>query len=198
VSAPDIEELVRAARKERFSLPRKVLDRDLIRIHVERIVVQSNRLAVTLRPNAPAQPVADVGILLTPATTREMASVTSTELTIPFAPNRPLRKGVLHAPADPHQTIDAETQATLLKAIARSRRWMDALLSSEVASLDEIAAAEGLVDRHVRFLAPLAFLSPRIVAAIADGSARAGLTVSGLARTLPHDWAAQEQLLGLG
>jgi hypothetical protein len=39
---------------------------------------------------------------------------------------------------------------------------------------------------HIRFLAPLAFLSPRIVQAIADGSAPRDLTVMLLARALPH------------
>ena len=44
----------------------------------------------------------------------------------------------------------------------------------------------------------LAFLSPRIVAAIARGAARRDLTVSNLARALPHEWADQEQMLELG
>ncbi len=39
---------------------------------------------------------------------------------------------------------------------------------------------------------PLAFLSPRIVSAIADGEALGRLTVSGLARSLPHKWIDQE------
>ena len=50
---------------------------------------------------------------------------------------------------------------------------------------------------HVRRLAPLAFLSPRIIAAIADGDAPAGLTVSRLTQALPHAWTAQEQMLGM-
>jgi site-specific DNA recombinase len=41
-------------------------------------------------------------------------------------------------------------------------------------------------------LAPLAFLSPRIIVAIADGTAPAGLTVSSLAKALPYSWAEQE------
>jgi hypothetical protein len=46
-------------------------------------------------------------------------------------------------------------------------------------------------------LAPLAFVSPRIVAAIADGTAPADLTVTGLAKALPYSWAEQEQCVGL-
>jgi len=48
-----------------------------------------------------------------------------------------------------------------------------------------------------RLLAPLAFVSPRIVAALLDGSAPADLTLTTLARALPHSWAEQERRLGL-
>ena len=49
------------------------------------------------------------------------------------------------------------------------------------------------VERHVRLLAPLAFVAPRIVAAIADGNAPANLTVTGLAKALPYSWAEQQK-----
>jgi site-specific DNA recombinase len=58
-------------------------------------------------------------------------------------------------------------------------------------TLPEIADREGAGERHVRLLAPLAFVSPRIVAAIADSSAPADLTVTGLAKALPYSWAEQ-------
>jgi hypothetical protein len=45
--------------------------------------------------------------------------------------------------------------------------------------------------------APLAFTSPRIVAAIIDGSAPAGLTVTKLASAMPHSWAEQERRINL-
>jgi hypothetical protein len=41
-------------------------------------------------------------------------------------------------------------------------------------------------ERHIRLLTPLAFLSPRIIAAIVDGTAPADLTVTGLAKALPY------------
>jgi hypothetical protein len=59
------------------------------------------------------------------------------------------------------------------------------------------AKREGQGERHIRLLAPLAFVSPRIIAAIVDGSAPADLTVTGLARALPYSWAEQEQAIGL-
>jgi site-specific DNA recombinase len=55
-----------------------------------------------------------------------------------------------------------------------------------------IAQREHLAERHVRFLAPLAHLSPCIVEAIAEDLAPTGLTVSSLARALPFSWPEQE------
>jgi len=40
-----------------------------------------------------------------------------------------------------------------------------------------------------RLLAPLAFVSPRIVAALLDGSAPADLTLTMLTHALSHSWA---------
>jgi hypothetical protein len=85
----------------------------------------------------------------------------------------------------------------LLIAIAKAREWMDDLAHGRVASLAAIARREGKVERHIRLLAPLAFLSPRIVSAILDGTAPADLTITALARALPWSWAEQERRLGL-
>ena len=60
-----------------------------------------------------------------------------------------------------------------------------------------LARREGKVERHIRLLLPLAFLSPRIVSKILDGTAPAGLTITVLARALPWSWAEQERRLGL-
>jgi len=86
-----------------------------------------------------------------------------------------------------------ETREALLSAIAKARVWIDDLAKGKAASFAEIAEREGKVERHVRFLAPLAFVSPRTVSAIVDGSAPADLTVTELAKSLPYSWAEQER-----
>jgi site-specific DNA recombinase len=78
-------------------------------------------------------------------------------------------------------------------AIAKARSWIDDLINGRVQSFDEIADREQKVERHIRFLVPLAFLSPRIVAAIASGDVSAGVTVSGLVRSLSFNWAEQQR-----
>jgi site-specific DNA recombinase len=72
-----------------------------------------------------------------------------------------------------------------------------AIRLGRIASFAEIARREGQGERHIRLLAPLALVSPRIVAAIIDGSAPAHLTVTGLAKALPYSWAEQERSIGL-
>jgi site-specific DNA recombinase len=64
-------------------------------------------------------------------------------------------------------------------------------------SFAEIAEREGRAERHIRFLAPLAFLSPRIIAAIIDRLVPVDITVTGLAKALAHCWTEQERKVGL-
>jgi len=119
------------------------------------------------------------------------------QLMIPFAPNHLPAKGITHAPTDAAR-IDPRTGDVLLQAIAQARGWMHSILASTTSYIGQIAASEGLAERHVRRLSVLAFLSPKIVQAIADGTAPADLTVSRLTQALPHAWAAQERMLGPG
>src|SRR5438128_11377662 len=76
------------------------------------------------------------------------------------------------------------------------RQWMDDLAHGRAASFAAIARREGKAERHIRLLAPLAFLSPRIVAALLDGTAPADLTLTQLARALPYSWTEQERRVG--
>jgi hypothetical protein len=72
-----------------------------------------------------------------------------------------------------------ECRDALLAAIAKARQWIDDFGLGRATTLAEIAAREGVGERYVRLLAPLAFVAPRLVAAIADGTAPADLTVTG-------------------
>jgi site-specific DNA recombinase len=87
--------------------------------------------------------------------------------------------------------MSSETREVLLSAIAKARSWIDDIIEGRVGSFSEIASREGRVERHIRLLTPLAFVSPRMILAIMDGSAPADLTVTGLARARPHSWTEQ-------
>jgi len=93
--------------------------------------------------------------------------------------------------------MTTEARETLLTAIARARAWIDDLGEGRAKSFAEIANREGKIERHIRNLAGLAFVSPRIISAIMEQSAPAELTVTQLAKALPYSWDEQERQVGL-
>ena len=74
--------------------------------------------------------------------------------------------------------MQPETREALLGAIAKARLWIDDLVGGRLKSLADVARQENKVERHVRLLAPLAFVSPKLVSAIAAGTAPASLKVT--------------------
>jgi site-specific DNA recombinase len=63
----------------------------------------------------------------------------------------------------------AKPDPVLLKELRRAHRCFQALVSGQAGSVAELAATEGISDRYVSSLLPLAFLAPDIVEAIAAG-----------------------------
>jgi hypothetical protein len=193
--------------------------RDLIGRHVARIVLQPRAIEISLSDRHADQgdgsrapegverhltDVADDFAVRSESNTTEAESYgsvfessiasagTKRSISIPWSPPvARCRKGVVHLPAS--LDLDPRDRDALLTAIAKARSWIDDLIAGRVQSFEEIADREQKVVRHTRFLAPLAFLSPRIVAAIANGDVPAGATVSALVRSLPFNWAEQER-----
>src|SRR5262249_51378382 len=96
-------------------------------------------------------------------------------------------KGILHSPS-PHPTMSLDTRDAVLGAIAKARTWIDDIVDGRVGSFSEIAAREGKVERHIRLLAPLAFVSPGIISGIIEGVAPPTFTVTSLAKGLGYSW----------
>lgn len=168
VSAPDMEEAVCGAlRKYRPDLS-DLDDRALVEQSGARIVVTSSSITIELESHQD-EPIA---------------------IDLPFIVRGTARKGYVHQPQS-QPPMSAETTDALLKAIARARGWLDEVVTGKASSFQEIASREGLMERHVRFLMPLAFVTPQVIEAIADGAAPADLTVTRLAKALPHKWTDQ-------
>ncbi|MGZ3293654.1 MAG: recombinase family protein [Xanthobacteraceae bacterium] len=197
VPAAEIEALVVAALRNHLNargggegLPDN--DRDLLERHLERVTLTPNHLELRLRelvePTQAHDPVNDG------SSGPPIASVTT--MAVPWTSPVPAAvKGIIHVPA--HNTpIKASRREALLIAIAKARQWIDDLAHGRAASFALIARREGKVERHIRLLAPLAFVSPRIVSALLDGTASADLTLTKLARALPYGWAEQERRVG--
>jgi hypothetical protein len=105
-------------------------------------------------------------------------------------------KGIVHTPSESTR-LKAANRDALLLAISNARRWVEDIKLGRVTSLAELARSQSKGERYVRMLMTLAFVSPRIVAAIIEGTVPADLTVSHLAKALPHSWTEQEHSIGL-
>jgi site-specific DNA recombinase len=196
VPAAEIEALVVAALRNHLNasgaghqLPDN--DRDLVECHVERVTLTPNHIELRLRQIVETAQAHDTANNLSGP---PIASVTT--IAVPWTSPVPAAvKGIIHVPA--HNTpIKAGRREALLIAIAKARKWIDDLAHGRAASFAVIARREGKVERHIRLLAPLAFVSPRIVSALLDGTAPADLTLTKLARALPYSWADQERRAG--
>jgi site-specific DNA recombinase len=169
-------------------------DRDLVERHLERVTLTSNEIKLRVREIGEEAPQALCAHdTANDSSGRPIAGVTT--IAVPWRSPVPAAvRGIVHVPA--HNTpIKPGRREALLIAIAKAREWMDDLAHGR--GFAAIARREAKVERHIRLLAPLAFLSPRIVSRLLDGAVPAGLTITALARALPWSWAEQERRLGL-
>ena len=197
VPAAEIEKLVLdGIRKHDASIgetehPTAMIDRDLIERYVDRVIVKPQVLEVRLVRPAEASAQTEEPSANDPAPGR-LPTITLAWT----APSFAAVKGIVLVPfAKPE--LKAESRDALLIAIVKVRAWIDDIRLGRIASFAEIAQREAQGERYVRLLATLAFVSPRIIAAIVDGTAPADLTVTDLAKALPYSWAEQEQSIGL-
>jgi site-specific DNA recombinase len=196
VPAPETEKLVcDGVRRHLAALgkepPAVLADRDLIERHVTRVVVKPQTLDIGLVSMSETSAQAE-----NPSLTDSAPNLHSPPMiALPWtAPSFAAMKGILHEPST-KPTMKPEIRDTLLAAIGKARGWIDDIRLGRIASFAGIAEREAVGERHIRLLVPLAFLSPRIIVAIADGTASADLTVTGLAKALPYSWAEQERAI---
>jgi site-specific DNA recombinase len=204
VPAAEVEACVVVALREHLSaggagkqLPEN--DFELLERHLERVTLTPNHLELRLRQTIEAAHADNPANNEDPPNKGPSASLTANvpTITIPWtSPVPPAVKGIIHVPA--HNTpMKPARREGLLNAIAMARSWLDEFTNGHLSSVAALARREGKAERHIRLLLPLAFLSPRIVSALLDGTAPADLTITALARALPWSWAEQEQRLGL-
>jgi site-specific DNA recombinase len=181
ISAPDVEALITNRLRANSGAGDDASDREIIENHLVRAIVGRDQITITPRLDASVNDANDQS--------------NGPTISVPFTATLPLRRGISHSPLG-RQAIDEATRSALLTAIARSRAWVDTILKDPAADIGTIAKRENLAERHVRFLIPLAYLSPRIIEAIAEGRAPADQAVTRLVRNLPTVWADQEKQLG--
>jgi DNA invertase Pin-like site-specific DNA recombinase len=197
VPAAEIEMLISAALRRHLQANGTDAfggDRELVERHVERVTLSRKHIQLQLRQIGDVPVQTDAEDASRPVSEQLHGTV---NVTIPWSGTVPAAvKGIIHVPA--HNTpMTPSRRDALLMAIAKARNWADELARGRVGSFAVLARREGKVERHIRLLVPLAFLSPRIVSGLLDGTAPAGLTITALARATPWSWAEQERRLGL-
>jgi hypothetical protein len=152
VAAAEVETAVIAALRPHLggAAQSQSSDRELIQSCVKQMTVHPDQISLELDSEA---------------------GLDDTRTKIAFTPYSKPRKGIAYSPAASN-TLTDETRDTLLNAILRSRDWIDAVVTGRISSLAQIAESEKLCEPHVRFLAPIAYLSPQIIEAIAGTRAR--------------------------
>jgi hypothetical protein len=86
---------------------------------------------------------------------------------------------------------ERESHGTLVAALAKAHRWQEQLESGEFASLEDLAAANGVDRTYVGRFLRLTSLTPEIVERILDGDEPAGISLRRLQKGVPVVWAEQ-------
>jgi site-specific DNA recombinase len=180
-----VVEAIRAEARPAMEPKGDLSDRAVIDRYVARIIVRPDSIDIELREPTPAP----APLLDAPENAGAAASSTcTTVISLPWsAPAFLSVKGVLHQP-EAKPTLKQETRDAILLAVAKARSWIDGIVSGRVQSFDEIAEREGKMERHIRLLTPLAFIPPRTLAAIIDGTGPHDATATGLAQAVPCRW----------
>ncbi|EKS42890.1 recombinase family protein [Afipia clevelandensis] len=194
VPATEIENLVLQAVRQNLSScnPDAPSDQEAIIAHIEKIVVRREVLEIKLLETESALRNTIPGI----RKTKDSPSASSNTISIPWtAKVFSAVKGIAYAPDPTGPTLTPDTRDALLNAIAKARQWVGDMTSGRVKSFADIATKEKKVERHIRLLAPLAFVAPSIVQSIIEGTAPANLTITELAKSSVHSWRQQHHLL---
>jgi site-specific DNA recombinase len=165
VSAPDLEGLVEDFLRKRFAgAPGQGLGATaIVEAHLQRAVIQYDAIELAL-------------------TDSQGAATKTVRLAWQRKPLVAEKGVTAELPSVP---AERKVRDTFLAAIGKARRWMDEL--SDGVSIAAIAQREDKSTRHIRLLAPLAFVPPAMVRDLIEGTARVG-TVTELAARVPLLW----------
>lgn len=114
-------------------------------------------------------------------------------VTIPFTFKRRSGQRIIVIPDGPISPAPQSTSdVTLVKALARARRWQQMLESGEYASSAELARAERVAKSYLCRILRLTLLAPSIVEAMLDGQHIKYKPLIALLKGFPSKWNQQE------
>jgi hypothetical protein len=167
--------------------------RVIVRTMIRRIDLAGNRIRITIDRNATADWLVGGGSNVSVAA--DDADLHSIGLQLSIRQRCVERRLVIQGQG----ASPLRRDQPLIDMIARAHAYLEALTDGQGLGRKDIATRFGVHSEDVSRLLPLAFLSPRIVAAILTGHQPADLTVRRLTRDieLPVAWADQRKLLGI-
>lgn len=95
------------------------------------------------------------------------------------------RKQMILPPDAPAQR---DTDATLIKALARAFRWKRMLESGEFATIGDLAKREAIAPSYMSRVLRLTLLAPDLVEAILDGKQGPEVTLARVLEPFPAEW----------
>ena len=150
LSSVEIQSLLKTAETKSVSLGSRSQTAPTIAELVKRVDLRKNGIEISMNLES-----------LLPRDSRISGAPTMTFTR--FVPLQMKRRGVAMRLVIGDGISTRKTDPTLLKAIARGRKWFNELVSGRAVFTREIAEREEVNERFVRRLIPLAFLSPAIV-----------------------------------
>lgn len=169
--------------------------RTFVRAVIDQVVVRTERIAIALSPVRLRDVLHAGPTTALPSGTDEVDNATVTRLVCAHLE----RRGGATKLIVPGRAGDARPpspNSAVIKALVRAQQWFDQLQSGQAPGMRAIARAEGLTDRYVARILPLAFLAPDIKEAILCGTQPVNLTLDQLCRSLPLAWFDQRRVLG--
>jgi len=174
-----------AANRDNATSTESLGTRESIAERVTEIVVQRDRLIITLKPENADE---------------ESDSSDVRSLTIPWQkpPSRRSRQILLppNASRSDVRPEQFERRVRLVSAIARGRQWLDDVVSGRVTTVAELCVREKCSAWHVNMTISLAFLAPNLVKAAVEGRLPRGVGIERL-RDPPTEWSRQFEALSL-
>jgi DNA invertase Pin-like site-specific DNA recombinase len=90
----------------------------------------------------------------------------------------------------------ASSASAAARALSRAHSWVERILRGEILNQRSIAKEEGLNERYVSRIIPLAFLAPDITEAILNGSIGPQFSLKNFPADISADWMEQRAALG--
>ena len=172
VSAPEVEESIVAALRERFPLAGELSDSDLIAAYVARIVLIESKISISLTSDEAGQSSIEI------AQSQKLGSIRA------------------RIETDNCRTTP-EPSTTMVHAISRALSWRKALADNTHQSIEELATAVQWNPKVIRKALRLTFLAPDIIEAILRGSQPKSICLSKLQGISACLWEEQRRLLGV-